>query len=579
MPTVAPPATTATLLLPGLTSDAGGTTATSASDAFAGLFQSVLAQVVSQASATTAVDQLQVAPGTTATTDAEVVPADVLAGLLALTQGDTEIDTAVNADLLSQMFAALGGNAQVLAQLQQIQATDEPADGTNAGQALAATANSATPATPIPETLSPAIRQFLDRTGVAGSLPTPPNADATPTPPEPTRTELPATDTTSTRAADEAVSATAPQTFTVADAARTAGRVPAVVLQTPVLSDRSQLLPPAAAVVPEVTPPPVSEITAVQAVPAVAVGQPPAAPQLPDADPRTLGNAVPAQGASKAAFAVPGWTNLSVSGTAPAQPAAPTQPAAISAAAATPALTAVPAPAPPAPPAPGITFAVAQPVAVAQSATVPTGVDLGGLAGPSQPLRSPLFPAGVGPDSQAPTGADAEPLSAAGVPVGPRNALAANPVAERPAAATAAPVADQLVGPMVAVVSARPAEGETELRIRLDPPELGTVKLKIVSTGGDVRAELQVTSDAVRRVVESQLPELRQKLEDAGVRVQRMDVTTDSAGNSSAGTARDDRGGRWQEPTAPDPLPFPTGRPARSPAVLAAAKNRVDVTA
>jgi hypothetical protein len=152
---------------------------------------------------------------------------------------------------------------------------------------------------------------------------------------------------------------------------------------------------------------------------------------------------------------------------------------------------------------------------------------------------------------------------------------------DRPAVTHLPSSADQLAGPIVAHVQARPEAGETELRVRLDPPELGTVKVKIVSTGGDVRAELQVTSDAVRRVVESQLPELRQKLEDAGVRVQRMDVTADSAGTSNgtnAGTARDDRGGRWQEPTPPDGVPFQPARAAR-PAVLATAKNRVDVTA
>ncbi|HEX4607552.1 MAG TPA: hypothetical protein VH092_05035, partial [Urbifossiella sp.] len=65
--------------------------------------------------------------------------------------------------------------------------------------------------------------------------------------------------------------------------------------------------------------------------------------------------------------------------------------------------------------------------------------------------------------------------------------------------------------------------------------------------------------------IESQLPELRQRLEAAGVTVQRFDVTTDPSGGGGSGgaAARDDGTARQ---TLPDTTPAtaPTARATRS---------------
>lgn len=81
--------------------------------------------------------------------------------------------------------------------------------------------------------------------------------------------------------------------------------------------------------------------------------------------------------------------------------------------------------------------------------------------------------------------------------------------------------------------------GETEFRMRLDPPELGALKIRLVSDGDSIHGQVVVSSDAVRRMIESQLPELRQRLEDAGVSVQNFNVTTDANPGTSGG------GGEW----------------------------------
>lgn len=77
--------------------------------------------------------------------------------------------------------------------------------------------------------------------------------------------------------------------------------------------------------------------------------------------------------------------------------------------------------------------------------------------------------------------------------------------------------------------------GETEFRMRLDPPELGPLKIRLTSDGDSIHGQVVVSNDAIRRMIESQLPELRQRLEAAGVAVQNLDVSTDANPGAGAG--------------------------------------------
>ncbi len=92
--------------------------------------------------------------------------------------------------------------------------------------------------------------------------------------------------------------------------------------------------------------------------------------------------------------------------------------------------------------------------------------------------------------------------------------------------AVSRPVADAIVAQ--ARVLERP--GAVEFQLRLDPPELGRLHIRLVASGDDLRAQVLVPDEAVRRLLESQLPELRQRLEAAGVSVQELNIATDSAG-------------------------------------------------
>jgi flagellar hook-length control protein FliK len=94
--------------------------------------------------------------------------------------------------------------------------------------------------------------------------------------------------------------------------------------------------------------------------------------------------------------------------------------------------------------------------------------------------------------------------------------------------------------------------------------------VKLVASGDELRGQVLVADDAVRRTLESQLPELRHKLEAAGVTVQSLDVATDPNGGS-----RDERDER--PPFAP-PVPRESEPPRRPRAIVAPRVGALDVT-
>ncbi|VTT97917.1 : Flg_hook [Gemmataceae bacterium] len=194
---------------------------------------------------------------------------------------------------------------------------------------------------------------------------------------------------------------------------------------------------------------------------------------------------------------------------------------------------------PPAPPAP---FAALLTDSGAGTAPPVTGA---GAAERLAPTASVLFPPTDEPDRPAPTG------------LHPGGAAAPGPVEAAAPRAESAPVghtppapAVQLAEAIAAHGRALEAEGKVEFRIRLDPPDLGPVKVHLVATGDEIRGQVVVADDAVRRMIESQLPELRQRLDAAGITVHRFDVAADAGG-----------GGRNDAPWLP-PAPEGTG-PAR----------------
>lgn len=118
--------------------------------------------------------------------------------------------------------------------------------------------------------------------------------------------------------------------------------------------------------------------------------------------------------------------------------------------------------------------------------------------------------------------------------------------------------------------------GETEFRMRLDPPELGPVKIKLTSDGDSIHGQVVVSNDAIRRMIESQLPELRQRLDAAGVTVQNLDVSTDA--NSGAGAGAGNTWGGYRSEFPADPA-LPSANPIAARPRAARAAGAIDVMA
>ncbi len=64
----------------------------------------------------------------------------------------------------------------------------------------------------------------------------------------------------------------------------------------------------------------------------------------------------------------------------------------------------------------------------------------------------------------------------------------------------------------------------TEFRVRLDPPELGTIQIRMQLGPEGLRAEMTVSSDAVRQLMEQQMPDLQQRLQAANLHLVKFDI-------------------------------------------------------
>jgi flagellar hook-length control protein FliK len=101
-------------------------------------------------------------------------------------------------------------------------------------------------------------------------------------------------------------------------------------------------------------------------------------------------------------------------------------------------------------------------------------------------------------------------------------------------------------------------ERDGEVRLRLSPPELGSLRLDLRVQDGAMVAHLQTETDSARTAILDNLPALRDRLADQGVRIERFDV--DLMQRQPGGMP--DQPGFRQQDTAPElPRPLMVPRP------------------
>jgi hypothetical protein len=112
---------------------------------------------------------------------------------------------------------------------------------------------------------------------------------------------------------------------------------------------------------------------------------------------------------------------------------------------------------------------------------------------------------------------------------------------------------------------------QIEFQLMLDPPELGRVRVHLISSGDEIRGQVIVGDDAVRRMIENQLPELRSRFETAGMNIQHFDVTAER--NQSNGNTAD-----LPDDTARNAIQTPMAMQNRSSSMVRSSSSSIDVT-
>jgi flagellar hook-length control protein FliK len=121
-----------------------------------------------------------------------------------------------------------------------------------------------------------------------------------------------------------------------------------------------------------------------------------------------------------------------------------------------------------------------------------------------------------------------------------------------------------------------------QIRLRLSPPDLGSMKLELTVRDGLMTAHVQAETDTARNLLLDHLPLLRERLADHNIKIDHFDV--ELMNQSKSGTPQNFAGGR----DAGASFTQPNSRRASSAAVAAtgvttlvvprAADGRLDVT-
>ncbi|HSG99633.1 MAG TPA: flagellar hook-length control protein FliK [candidate division Zixibacteria bacterium] len=107
--------------------------------------------------------------------------------------------------------------------------------------------------------------------------------------------------------------------------------------------------------------------------------------------------------------------------------------------------------------------------------------------------------------------------------------------------------ADAVIEPRFEIETPKPLRVPGQITVRLEPRELGRVRIALSTGRSGVIGRMRVEDNHVRQVVERDLPKLRQALLDAGVRVERFEIQTQSqARNVSMVWVGDERGQHQQ---------------------------------
>lgn len=144
----------------------------------------------------------------------------------------------------------------------------------------------------------------------------------------------------------------------------------------------------------------------------------------------------------------------------------------------------------------------------------------------------------------------------------PRSRLPAAFVTREPASTQPSPQIDsvRLIN-RVARAFAAAQQRDGDVQLRLSPPELGSLRLLVQVHEGALTARLEAETPAARTALIDNLPVLRDRLAEQGVRIERFDVDLMQRQPGGMPNQPQDR----QQPETPQPRTPPAGRLTTSP--------------
>lgn len=111
------------------------------------------------------------------------------------------------------------------------------------------------------------------------------------------------------------------------------------------------------------------------------------------------------------------------------------------------------------------------------------------------------------------------------------------------AASLHAPDQARMVDQVVKAIDLSQRQGTTDLTVRLDPPELGTLHIKVSMTAGQLTAEVRAADHRIHQMIAANQAEIHEALRQAGVRLEQ--ITVPSYTSASGGFSHQEHHANW----------------------------------
>jgi len=102
-----------------------------------------------------------------------------------------------------------------------------------------------------------------------------------------------------------------------------------------------------------------------------------------------------------------------------------------------------------------------------------------------------------------------------------------------------APIENRVIDQIINRLSVRSNGSQSEVKIRLDPPSLGTVRMNISTSADGVRTLIVAENQAVKQLIENNLSQLRDSMANQGLKLDGFSVEVGGDSNSGFSQQQD----------------------------------------